>query len=96
MAATRARAEGPVIAARQRIVEKALADVLASIDLEKSRLEGINGLVAKAKSETTAELGRILLDLFPNAELVTLASEEELISSIPVLIERVRAFLEGA
>jgi pimeloyl-ACP methyl ester carboxylesterase len=43
-----------------------------------------------------AELGRILLDLLPNAELVTLASEEELISSIPVLIERVRAFLEGA
>jgi pimeloyl-ACP methyl ester carboxylesterase len=43
-----------------------------------------------------SELGRILDDLFPNSELVTLASEEELIASIPVLIERVRAFLEGA
>jgi pimeloyl-ACP methyl ester carboxylesterase len=43
-----------------------------------------------------AELGRILDELFPNSELVTLASEEELIASIPMLVERVRAFLEGA
>ena len=43
-----------------------------------------------------AALGRILADLLPNAELITLSSEEELIASIPVLIERVRAFLEGA
>ena len=43
-----------------------------------------------------AELGQILDDLFPNSELVTLASEEELIASIPTLVERVRAFLEGA
>jgi hypothetical protein len=43
-----------------------------------------------------AELGRILLELLPNAELVTLGSEEELVASIPVLVERVRAFLEGA
>jgi pimeloyl-ACP methyl ester carboxylesterase len=39
-------------------------------------------------------LGRILDELFPNSELVTLASEEELIASIPILVERVRAFLE--
>jgi 3-oxoadipate enol-lactonase len=43
-----------------------------------------------------AALGRILDELFPNSELVTLASEEELIASIPMLVERVRAFLEGA
>jgi 3-oxoadipate enol-lactonase len=43
-----------------------------------------------------AELGRILVDLFPNAELITLGSEQELIASIPVLVERVRAFLEDA
>jgi len=43
-----------------------------------------------------AELGQILDDLFPNSELVTLASEEELIASIPTLVARVRAFLEGA
>jgi pimeloyl-ACP methyl ester carboxylesterase len=43
-----------------------------------------------------AELGRILDELFPNSELVTLASEAELIASIPMLVERVRSFLEGA
>jgi 3-oxoadipate enol-lactonase len=43
-----------------------------------------------------AELGRILLELLPNAELITLGSEEELVASIPVLVERVRVFLEGA
>jgi pimeloyl-ACP methyl ester carboxylesterase len=43
-----------------------------------------------------AVLGRILDDLFPTSELITLSSEEELIASIPMLIERVRIFLEGA
>ena len=42
-----------------------------------------------------AELGVMLRDLFQNAELITLASEEELISSIPTLVERVRSFLEA-
>ena len=42
-----------------------------------------------------AELGRILHDLFPRSEQVVVGSEEELIASIPMLIERVRAFLEG-
>jgi pimeloyl-ACP methyl ester carboxylesterase len=43
-----------------------------------------------------AELGVILHDLFPDSELITLSSEEELLASVPVLIERVRAFLEGS
>jgi len=43
-----------------------------------------------------AELGRILHELLPNSELMTLASEEELIASIPMLVDRVRAFLEEA
>jgi pimeloyl-ACP methyl ester carboxylesterase len=42
-----------------------------------------------------AELGRILHDLLPRSEHVVVGSEEELIASIPMLIERVRAFLEG-
>jgi pimeloyl-ACP methyl ester carboxylesterase len=42
-----------------------------------------------------AELGRILLDLFPTSELITIPSEEELLASIPMLIERVRGFLEA-
>jgi pimeloyl-ACP methyl ester carboxylesterase len=40
-----------------------------------------------------AELGRILHDLLPDSELITIASEEELIGSIPMLVERVRSFL---
>jgi pimeloyl-ACP methyl ester carboxylesterase len=43
-----------------------------------------------------AALGRILADLLPDAELITFGSEEELIASIPALVERVGAFLEGA
>ena len=42
-----------------------------------------------------AELGRVLHDLFPTSELITIASEEELLASIPMLVERVRSFLEG-
>jgi pimeloyl-ACP methyl ester carboxylesterase len=42
-----------------------------------------------------AELGRVLDDLFPNSELITIASEEELIGSIPMLIDRVKTFLAG-
>lgn len=41
-----------------------------------------------------AELGRALHDLFPNSELITIPSEEELLASIPMLVERVRSFLE--
>ena len=41
-----------------------------------------------------AELGHVLHELLPNSELMTLASEEELIASIPMLVDRVRAFLE--
>jgi pimeloyl-ACP methyl ester carboxylesterase len=40
-----------------------------------------------------AELGRVLADLFPRSELIVLGSEEELLSSIPVLVEKVAAFL---
>jgi chromosome segregation ATPase len=41
---------------KRQASEKALAGVLASIEQESARLEGINGLVAKAKAETSAEL----------------------------------------
>jgi pimeloyl-ACP methyl ester carboxylesterase len=41
-----------------------------------------------------AELGRVLHDLLPDSDLITVPSEEELLASIPTLIERVRAFLE--
>jgi 3-oxoadipate enol-lactonase len=40
-----------------------------------------------------ADLGRILADLLPNAELIMLGSEAELYASIPMLVERVAGFL---
>ncbi len=43
-----------------------------------------------------AEVSRILADLLPNAELILLPGEGELIASIPMLVERVGAFLSGA
>ena len=41
-----------------------------------------------------AELGRVLAELMPNAELIMMSGEEELMSSIPMLVGRVKAFLE--
>jgi 3-oxoadipate enol-lactonase len=41
-----------------------------------------------------AELGRVLATLLPNAELIMMSGEEELMASIPMLVGRVKAFLE--
>jgi pimeloyl-ACP methyl ester carboxylesterase len=41
-----------------------------------------------------AELGRILAQLMPNTELIVLPGEEELMAAIPMLVGRVKAFLE--
>ena len=43
-----------------------------------------------------AELARVLAQLMGNAELIMMSGEEELMASIPVLVGRVKAFLEGA
>ncbi len=42
-----------------------------------------------------ASLGRLLDELMPTTELIVLGGEEELLSSIPMLVGRVKAFLEG-
>ncbi|MFI5052974.1 MAG: alpha/beta fold hydrolase [Acidimicrobiia bacterium] len=41
-----------------------------------------------------AELGRVLAKLMSNAELIVLPGEEELMAAIPMLVGRVKAFLE--
>jgi len=41
-----------------------------------------------------AELGRILAALIPSSELIVLADEDELMASIPMLVSRVKGFLE--
>jgi pimeloyl-ACP methyl ester carboxylesterase len=42
-----------------------------------------------------AELGRIYLDLLPNADLIVLSGQDELYASIPTLIDHVSRFLLG-
>ena len=42
-----------------------------------------------------AELGRLLAELLPNAELIALGSQEELLRRIPELVVRVSAFIAG-
>ena len=41
------------------------------------------------------ELGRILVDLLPNAELQVFASQEELFAQVPALLSRVSSFIAG-
>jgi len=43
-----------------------------------------------------AEVSRLLVDLFPNSEMILLPGEEELVASIPMLVDRVGSFLTGA
>jgi len=43
-----------------------------------------------------AEVSRVLVDLFPNSEMILLPGEEELVASIPMLVDRVGSFLTGA
>ena len=42
-----------------------------------------------------AELGRILVEIMPNAELILYASEEALLLDVPNLVQRVNAFILG-
>jgi 3-oxoadipate enol-lactonase len=81
-----------------RAVREVVRDV-AIDDREKLRDVTVPALVIAREGDAThpAEVGRILADLMPNAELIMLRSEEDLLSSIPMLIQRVAAFLaEGA
>jgi pimeloyl-ACP methyl ester carboxylesterase len=43
-----------------------------------------------------AEVSRVLAEIFPNAEMILLSDEEELVASIPMLVDRVGSFLTGA
>jgi 3-oxoadipate enol-lactonase len=42
-----------------------------------------------------AELGRVLADLLPNAELLTFASQDDLFAQLPVVVQRVGSFIAG-
>jgi pimeloyl-ACP methyl ester carboxylesterase len=82
-------------------VARAIREVTRDVSItDRELLRGVSAPVLLICREGDAihpaELGRTLHGLFPNSELVTIPSEEELLASIPVMIERVRAFLEGS
>ena len=80
-----------------RAIREATRDISISDRELLRKVEAPVLLICRAgDSIHPAELGVILHDLFPASELITLASEEELLASIPVLVERVRGFLEGS
>ena len=43
-----------------------------------------------------AELGRVLVDLMPNADLIAFENQEELFGQIPQLVARISAFIVGS
>jgi 3-oxoadipate enol-lactonase len=77
-----------------RAVREVVRDV-AIADRELLRKVSAPTLLICREGDTIhpAELGRVLADVLPNAELIMLASEEELVSAIPRLVTRVSDFL---
>jgi 3-oxoadipate enol-lactonase len=81
-------------------VARAIREVVRDVaidDREKLRAVSAPALVISREGDALhpAELGRVLVELMPNAELIMLASEEELLAQIPVLVQQVSAFLGG-
>ena len=77
-----------------RAVREVVRDV-AIDDRERLREVSAPTLVIAREGDAVhpAEVGRIIAELMPNAELIMLGSEEELLNAIPMLIGRVSAFL---
>jgi 3-oxoadipate enol-lactonase len=79
-----------------RSIREVVRDV-AIDDREKLRAVTAPAFVIAREGDAIhpAEIGRVLVDLMPNAELILLGSEEELMAQIPTLVQRVSAFLAG-
>jgi 3-oxoadipate enol-lactonase len=79
-----------------RAIREVVRDV-AIVDREKLRAVRAPALVIAREGDALhpAEVGRVLVDLMPNAELIMLGSQEELLAQIPVLVQQVSAFLGG-
>ena len=81
-------------------VARAIREVVRDVAIDdRERLRAVEApalIIARERDAIhPAELGRVLADLLPNAELVMLGSEEELMAAIPMLVQRVSAFLAG-
>ena len=83
-------------------VSRAVREVVRDVAIEdRDRLRAVTAptliIAREGDAVHPAELGRVLADLMPNAELILLGSEGELLNAIPMLIQRVGDFLtEGA
>jgi pimeloyl-ACP methyl ester carboxylesterase len=80
---------GVARAIRQVVREAAIADR----ELLRKVSAPVLLICREGDSLHPAELGGVLADLFPNAELIMLGSEAELVAAIPQLVQRVAAFL---
>ena len=81
-------------------VARAIREVVRDVALDdRERLRAVVAptmlICREGDSIHPAELGRVLADIMPKAELIVLPGEEELMASIPELVGRVKAFLEG-
>ena len=77
-----------------RAIREVVRDV-AVADREVLRAVTAPTLIIARDGDTIhpAELARILVDLMPNAEMILLGGEQELLEAIPALVDRVRSFL---
>ncbi len=83
-------------------VARAIREVVRDVAIDdRERLRHVTAptliIAREGDAVHRAELGRVLADIMPNAELILLESEEDLLGAIPMLIQRVASFLaEGA
>jgi 3-oxoadipate enol-lactonase len=79
-----------------RAIRGAVRDVAIS-DRELLRRVETPALIICREGDSVhpAELGRVLAELLPNAELIVLGSEREMFEAIPELVVRVSGFLLG-
>jgi 3-oxoadipate enol-lactonase len=80
-------------------VARAIREVVRDVAIDdRERLGAVTAptmiICREGDSIHPAELGRVLVRILANAELIVLPGEEELMAAIPQLVGRVKAFLE--
>ncbi len=81
-------------------VARAIREIVRDVaieDREKLRAVTAPALVISREGDPIhpAVVGRVLVETMPNAELIVLGSQEELMAQIPMLVQRVSSFLGG-
>jgi 3-oxoadipate enol-lactonase len=81
-------------------VARAIREVVRDVAIDdRERLRAVKAptliIAREGDAVHPAELGRLLATLLPEAELVMLESEDDLMASIPTLVQQVSSFLAG-